>query len=62
MAPSNTRIIRVPLPKCNCADIVKKLIEEYENKSEYYDIDGWIKQGAIGALEEVFRRMDCDVR
>lgn len=36
---------------------IEKLITEYDNKHEYYDIDGYVYQGAIEALETLLSRL-----
>lgn len=37
--------------------LIRDLIEEYENKAEYYYTDSYWNCGAIEALEELLRRL-----
>lgn len=39
-------------------ELIKDMIKEYEAMAEYYDTDGYVKQGAISALEELLRRLN----
>lgn len=36
---------------------IEKLIEEYNNKPEYYDTDGYVNHGAVEALETLLLRL-----
>lgn len=38
--------------------VIYELIDEYNNKPEYYESDGWVNTGAIMALEELLRRLN----
>ena len=41
----------------NCLNIAQELIEEYNNRHEYYDHDNYWNLGAVEALEELFKRL-----
>lgn len=38
--------------------VAQDLIDEYNNKHEYYDWEGYWNNGAVEALEELLRRMN----
>ena len=40
--------------------VIKDLIEEYQNKYEYYDNESYWNLGAVEALEELLRRLNVD--